>query len=368
MCSPHRGTSHGESVVRVISIANQKGGCGKTTTAVNLAACLAAKGRRTLLVDLDPQGHATLALGVAHEGLDASMYEVLLRMRPLGEVILGAGQHLDLVPAEVRLSAIEQQLAGVDGREHRFCEALCSLSRDRYQYVIVDCPPSIGLLTFNALVASGELIVPIEGSFFSLHGLGKLMETVEIVRDHTGNDLEVRALATIYDRRTRLAREVLDEIREHFGEQCFHTVIHRTVKLREAAGFGRTILDFRPSSVGAEDHMSLASEVLLAEAKLDSKRLFQLFSDVLMPQVEGERVRFVYENEAAQEVRLAGTFNDWQPEPCEKADTAWERRLAIPPGTYQYRFVVDGRWVADPRNPMQVADAFGGHNSVFEVT
>lgn len=354
--------------MRVISIANQKGGCGKTTTAVNLAACLAAKGRRTLLVDLDPQGHATLALGVAHEGLGASMYEVLSRTRRLGEVILGAGERLDLAPAEVRLSAIEQQLAGVDGREHRFCEALCSLSRDRYQYVIVDCPPSIGLLTFNALVASGELIVPIEGSFFSLHGLGKLMETVELVRDHTGNNLEVRALATIYDRQTRLAREVLDEIREHFGERCFHTVIHRTVKVREAAGFGQTILDYRPSSIGAEDYISLAGEVLLVEAKLDSKQVFRFFSDVLMPQIEGERVRFVYENDGAGQVLIAGTFNDWRPEPCDRAGTAWERRMTVPPGTYQYRFVVDGQWIADPRNPIQIADAFGGHNSVFEIS
>ena len=354
--------------MRIISIANQKGGCGKTTTAVNLAACLAAKGRRTLLVDLDPQGHATLALGVAHEGLDASMYEVLARTRTLDDVILGVGEHLDLAPAEVRLSAIEQQLAGVDGREHRLHESLCSLGPERYQYVIVDCPPSVGLLTFNALVASGELIVPIEGSFFSLHGLGKLLETVELVREHTGNDIEVRALATIYDRRTRLAREVLEEMRRHFGERCLHTLIHRTVRLREAAGFGQPILNYSPASVGAEDHMSLAGEVLLHEAKLDTKKVFRLLSEVLMPQIEGDHVRFVYESDEAGNVQLAGTFNDWRPQPCEKKDGAWQHELTLPGGSYQYRFVVDGRWLADPRNPMKVADAFGGHNSVFEVS
>jgi len=353
--------------MRIISIANQKGGCGKTTTAVNLAACLAAKGRHTLLIDLDPQGHATLALGVGHEGLEASMYEVLARQKRLDDVVLGAGDHLDLAPAEVRLSAIEQELAGVEGREHRLIEALCSLGEDRYRYVIVDCPPSVGLLTFNALVASSELIVPIEGSFFSLHGLGKLIETVEIVRDHTGNQIEVRALATIYDRRTRLAREVLEEVREHFGEHCFRTVIHQTVKLREAAGFGQSILDYRPNSLGTEDYMSLANEVLMHEAKLDTEEVFQLFSDVLMPQIEGDRVHFMYEGSDAGAVQIAGTFNDWRPEPCEKADGAWERRMTLPPGAYQYRFVVDGHWVSDPRNPAQVADAFGGHNSAFEV-
>jgi chromosome partitioning protein len=353
--------------MRVVSIANQKGGCGKTTTAVNLAACLAAKGRRTLLIDLDPQGHATLAVGVEHEGLASSMYEVMARHKSLDEVIVGVGERLDLAPAEVRLSAIEQQLAGVEGREHRLGEALCSLVPGRYRYVIVDCPPSVGLLTFNALVASGELIVPIEGSFFSLHGLGKLLETVEVVREHTGHEISVRALATIYDRRTRLAREVLEEIRAHFGERCFHTVIHRTVRLREAAGFGQTVLDYSPSSLATEDHMSLASEVLLAEAQLDSAQVLEAFNTVLMPEIEGDRVRFVYQDGAAEQVHIAGTFNDWQPEPCEQAGDAWERRISVPAGTYQYRFVVDGRWVADPRNPVKVADAFGGHNSVFEI-
>lgn len=355
--------------MRIISIANQKGGCGKTTTAVNLAASLAAKGRRTLLVDLDPQGHSTLAFGVGHDGLEASMYEVLARARTLGDVILGVGEHLDLAPSEVRLSAIEQELAGVEGREQRLLESLCSLAPDRYQYAIVDCPPSVGLLTFNALVASGELIIPIEGSIFSLHGLGKLLETVEIVREHTGNEIEVRALATIYDRRTRLAREVLEEVREHFGERCFHTVIHRTVRLREAAGFGKPVLDYSPSSIAAEDHMALASEVLLGEAKLDTERVFRLFDELLMPQIEGDRVRFVYEDGgAAESVALAGTFNEWEPEPCEQQGGAWERRVTVAPGTYHYRFVVDGRWLADPRNPVKVPDAFGGHNSVFEVT
>ncbi len=353
--------------MRVISVANQKGGCGKTTTAVNLAACLAAKGRRTLLIDFDPQGHSTLALGVEHEGLGASMYEVLARTRALDEAIVSVGEHLDLAPAEVRLSAIEQQLAGVEGREHRLAEALCSLGPDRCQYVIVDCPPSLGLLAFNALVASPELIVPIEGSFFSLHGLGKLMETVEVVQEHTGHDIEVRALATIYDRRTRLAREVIEEVREHFGERCFHTVIHRTVRLREAAGFGQSILDYRPASIGAEDYMSLASEVLMAEAKLDSKRLFEAFERLLLPEIEGDRVRFLYEDGDARHVEVAGTFNDWRPHPCEKSGGRWESRLTLPAGSYQYRFVVDGRWVADPRNPAKVADAFGGHNSVFEI-
>jgi chromosome partitioning protein len=354
--------------MRVISIANQKGGCGKTTTAVNVAACLAAKGRRTLLIDFDPQGHATLALGVEHEGLNGSMYEVLAQTRSLDSVIRRVGENLDLAPAEVRLSAIEQHLAGVEGREHRLSEAICSLSSQRYQYVIIDCPPSIGLLTFNALVASSEIIVPIEGSFFSLHGLGKLMETVEVVQDHTGHDIDVRALATIYDRRTRLAREVIEEVREHFGDKCFHTVIHRTVRVREAAGFGQPVLDYSPASIAAEDHMSLASEVLLGEAKIDTKLVSEAFNKVLMPEIEQDRVRFIYENGAAQSVQLAGTFNDWQPDPCDRRAERWERYLSLPPGTYQYRFVVDGRWIEDPCNPVKVADAFGGHNSVFEVT
>ncbi len=353
--------------MRILSVANQKGGCGKTTTAVNLAACLAAKGQATLLVDLDPQGHASLAVGAVPETHEATIYEALAGVRPLEAAIRNVGERLDIAPADIRLSAVEQELAGVEGREYRFQEALAQLDSHRYAFVIVDTPPNIGLLTFNALIASRELIVPVEGSFLSIHGLSKLIETVEIVAEHTGEAVDVRALATIFDRRTRLAREVLEDIRERFGGRCYHTVIHDTVKLREAVGKGRSILGYSPSSIGAEDYMALAGEVLLAETSSEPIRPFRLHEQAPGPEVDGKEVRFALRLPGARKVEIAGTFTDWKPQPCEASGPFWKRRFVLEPGSHEYRFVVDGRWISDPGNPHQAADPFGGHNSVVEI-
>lgn len=353
--------------MRVIAIANQKGGCGKTTTAVNLAACLAARKRRVLLIDLDPQGHTSLAFGISAEALDTSMYEVMSRSHSLESVTQQVGERLGVAPADVRLSAIEQQLSGADGREWRLTEALGYLDPDQYGYVIVDTPPNVGLLTFNALVASREIIVPIEGSVFSLHGVSKLMETVQLVRDHVKEEIDVRALATIYDRRTCLARELLDQIRERFGDRCFHTVIHSTVKLREAAGAGRPILEHCGSSIGAEDYMALADEVLREEGNPKVARPFGVPKERRAPRAKEEKVAFVFKGREAKSVSVAGTFNDWKPEACEASDGVWQRWIALRPGRHQYRFIVDGRWIEDPDNPRKVGDSYGGYNSVVEV-
>lgn len=353
--------------MRILTVANQKGGCGKTTTAVNLAACLAAKGQSTLLVDLDPQGHATLAVGVDSAGAGATMFEVLAGSHPLDQAIRNVGERLDLAPADVRLSAVEQILAGVEGREYRFRDAIARLDPKRYAFIVVDTPPNIGLLTFNALVASRELIVPVEGSFLSLHGLAKLVETVEIVSEHTGEPMDVRALATIFDRRTRLAREVLEDLRERFAGRCYHTVIHETVKLREAVGKGRSILGYSPSSIGAEDYLALAGEVLLAETSRDPIRPFRLHETAPGPEVDGHEVRFAVRVPGAQKVEIAGSFTDWKPQPCQASGPVWRRRFSLPAGRHEYRFVVDGRWVEDPGNPLKAADPFGGSNSVVEI-
>jgi chromosome partitioning protein len=353
--------------MRIITIANQKGGCGKTTTAVNLAACLAARKRQVLLIDLDPQGHASLAFGITVETLDASMYEVMAESRDLESVVQRVGDHLGVAPADVRLSAVEQQLSGVEGREWRLTEAIRSLDPDLYDYVIVDTPPNVGLLTFNALVASRELIVPIEGSFFSLHGVARLQETVRLVRDHVREEIDVRALATIFDRRTRLAREVLEKIREGFADRCFHTVIHSAVRLREAAGFGRSILDYSGSSIGAEDYMALADEVLRREPDWRNAPALPFQLDRGAPSIDEKIIGFVYKDDEARSVHIAGTFNDWQPEACESSNGVWRRSMTLPPGHYLYRFIVDGRWIEDPINPQRVDAPYGGHDSVVEV-
>ena len=257
--------------MRTIAVINQKGGCGKTTTAINLAASLAEVGRRVLLVDLDPQGHATLGLSIRGEDVRRTMYEVLLGdwveggVR-LSEVVLTLSGNLHLAPANIMLSAIEQQLAGVDGREDRLRDALAEVSL-RYDYAIIDSPPNVGLLTFNALRAADEVLVPVETGFFSLHGLTKLLETVAVVNSEYGQDAAVRILPTMYETRHRIDREVLAELRRHFGDRLARTVIRMNVRLREAASFGLPITEFDPRSIGARDYLALALEVAQAEVE-----------------------------------------------------------------------------------------------------
>ncbi len=229
--------------MRVISIVNQKGGCGKTTTAVNLAGALAADGASVLLLDMDPQAHATLAFGIDPDEQMQNLYEVLIEPAEEGaleRVLINASERIDLAPSSIVLSALEQKLAGErhDARTERLTTALDGM-KTKYDYVLIDCPPAVGLLTFNALRASQEVIIPLETSFFAIDGVQKLLETIALLTDRIGHDLSVRVLPTLYDGRTRYARETLGDIRELFKDLCFDTVIRLNVKLREAARRGQ---------------------------------------------------------------------------------------------------------------------------------
>src|SRR5262245_49562358 len=251
--------------MRVIAIVNQKGGCGKTTTAVNLAGALAADGHRVLVVDLDPQAHATLALGADPERLDENLYEVFADpdgSSRLPRVIVPIGERLDVAPSGIVLSALEQKLASdpVETRTARLAVALETIV-DRYDFALIDCAPNVGLLTFNALRAAGEVIVPLETSFFAIHGVQKLLETIALLTERIGHELTVRILPTLYDGRTRYARQTLGEIREMFKDLCYDTVIRQNVKLREAASRGRPINFFARTANGAVDYAALAVEV-----------------------------------------------------------------------------------------------------------
>jgi len=250
---------------RVLVIANQKGGVGKTTTAVNLAAALAEGGLRVLLIDLDPQGNASTALGVPHDSGIAGTYEVVLDEEPIDAHVVASGEadNLMVLPATVDLAGAEVELVGIHGREQRLHTALTAyLAAHPTDYVLIDCPPSLGLLTVNALVAADELLLPIQCEYYALEGVTQLLTTISLVTGNLNNRLRLSTvLLTMYDGRTKLAAQVADEVRRHFTAQTLRTIIPRSVRVSEAPSYGRTVLGYDPSSVGARAYRSAALEI-----------------------------------------------------------------------------------------------------------
>ncbi|MFP6607466.1 MAG: AAA family ATPase [Myxococcota bacterium] len=358
--------------MRTIAIVNQKGGCGKTTTTVNLGGALEADGNRVLIMDLDPQAHATLALGINPDELDANLYEVLAE--PEGEselagVLINISETMDLAPSSIVMSALEQKLAAErhDARTERLAVALEKLG-PAYDFVLIDCPPNVGLLTFNALRAAEEVIIPLEASFFAVDGVQRLLETIGLLSDRIGHELDVRILPTLYDGRTRYARETLADIRELFKDLCFDTVIRQNVKLRETARQGVPIARYAPSANGALDYAAVAIEV---EAGQQSPAVEGAASHSL---TELREVMVRFSDSQAGDVRIAGDFNGWVPDKgvrsvieAENGSRVWTKILHLPPGTYQYRYVVDGEWREDPVNASTAPSATGRVNSVLVV-
>lgn len=246
----------------IIACANQKGGTGKTTTTLNLGAALAEEGKRVLLVDADPQGNLSVNLGFSIEDLSTTLYEVLLDETPVTDALqkeLPLG--LDLVPANLDLSAAEIELMNEVSRERILKEALSPVA-DEYDHILLDCPPNLGLLTLNALTAANLVIVPVQTEFLAMRGIKQLQSILTKVKRRTNRSLEVRFLGTLYDRRTIHARDVVDELRAVFGEQVYQTVIRRTIRFADASVAGQPVLSYATRSVAANDYRALAKEVL----------------------------------------------------------------------------------------------------------
>ncbi len=254
---------------KIIAVVNQKGGVGKTTTTVNLGAYLAEAGKEVLLVDLDPQANATSGLGIEHQKLEAGVYEALLGQKPLYSVIKRTVQpHYSVAPATVALAGAGIEMVALENREFRLALMLEEL-RSEYDYIIVDGPPSLGLLTVNSLVAADEVLIPIQSEYYALEGLGQLLETVQLVRDNLKPSLNIMgAVVTMFDRRNKLSGAVLEELKKFFPGKIFDSVIPRSVKLAEAPSYGRSILHYDPKSSGAKAYESLAQEVIALEKAL----------------------------------------------------------------------------------------------------
>jgi chromosome partitioning protein len=254
--------TEGRPLPRVIAVANQKGGVGKTTTAVNLGACLAELGFRTLIVDLDPQGNASTGLGIENRGLETSMYHVIMHEVPMENCIEPSSvKNLFVAPASLDLAGAEIELVPAFSRENRLRKAIHAVLDD-YDFVLIDCPPSLGLLTVNGLNAADEVLVPIQCEYYALEGLGQLLRNVDLVKRNLNPTLEVTTIVCVmYDARTKLADQVVHEVREHFGDKVCRTVVPRTVRLSEAPSFGQPITTFDPTSRGASAYRSVAKEV-----------------------------------------------------------------------------------------------------------
>ncbi len=366
--------------MRVISVTNQKGGCGKTTTAINLAASLATNKRKVLLIDLDPQAHATLGLNIKS---DLSIYNVLSKIThkkaELKEIIKNVDDNFDLAPSSIILSTLEQELAGEIGRESRLWETIGSLSRSsgsNYDYILIDCPPNLGILTINAIRAANEIIVPVEASRFSLEGLSQLIEIINLVRDRLNHEVKYNVLVTNFDSRLRHSFRILERIRMTFKDRLFSTIVHVNVKLKEAQSEGCHILGYDKYCRGAKDYFSLSRELIIQERVATptataaapeqlQKKMQEILKERLPKLIE---VVFSIAAPQAKEVYVAGDFNNWQLDNTsrmEQDNGAWNKRVKLATGKHHYRFVIDGKWSEDPNNPSHETNPYGELDSLI---
>jgi len=379
--------------MRVITVFNHKGGCGKTTTAINLAAAFADAKQRVLLLDLDPQAHATVGCGVRENEVELSSWHVVrgdeADGKPLGlaDIAWEIFEGFYLAPSGVGLASLEQTLANTDGREARL-QRLLEQIQDRYHIVLIDCGPGLGILSINALVAATEVIIPVDLGFFSIYGLGRTLDTIDMVAGRTRSRPVTHILATMYDTRARNMRRMLASLRSQHEAAVLDTVIRFNISLREAAAMGSPISEFQPGSRGHEDYRALAQELLASglrfEYEASRREEFEAHAeqekaiDQKIEMVYGATpiesgVRFVCHAPGATCVQVAGDFNQWnaadsgsEMEPTERPGV-WQREVTLPPGRYAYRLVIDGRWHSDPANPYVESNPYGELNSVVEV-
>lgn len=351
----------------VISIINQKGGCGKTTTSLNLAATLAFQNKNVLLIDFDPQGHSSLGLGLDETRVKYSVLDAINGEVPIETAAIPLTTHLSILSSNVSLASLEQTLSGVDGREFALKKAIADYQQE-FDFVLIDCPPHLGLLSINALLASNKIIIPVEPSKFGLDGLQKLEHTIEILCQKANHRLETRYLLSLFDIDSDFANSFARKMQRDFGERIFNSKIHRSSVIREATHAGKPIVDFDQHSVSFIDFMSLAQEVTVWEnqdliEKIVTEGNFE-------PQKTPLGTCFMLQNKQARSVQIAGTFNNWIPEntPLAKAkDGIWYTIVPLPEGEHAYQYVIDGKYTADPHNPAQQTSNFGVTQSIVDI-
>ena len=364
--------------MRIIAIANQKGGCGKTTTSINFSACLSFLQKKVLLIDLDPQGHSTCGLGVKTQKGIPTLYDLLTPLQgvvpPPSQAILHLQEDFDLIPCNASLNALEEEFGFVPNYHLKLRDLLARIAAggQRYDFVILDCPPNLGILTWNALSAADEVVVPVEPSFFSLHGLAKISETFEVVNRSRETPLGVHALMTLFNPEMSFSQEIYDEVRAHFQDRLFTTIVHEHITLKEAAAAGKSIAQYAPQSLAFQDYLNLAVEYLERDwnRKLPEKELGwdQVLKNHFGPRQISDGILFQFSSKTASSVEIAGDFNHWVPEPLVRRnqDGLWQKVISVQMKTFRYKFIVDGEWQVDPNQPMQKQNTYGGVDSYME--
>lgn len=347
--------------MKIISVANQKGGCGKTTLSVNVAAALARLGSETLLIDLDPQAHATFALGYDEKSSERKTSYDIFRAHfdnvevPSDQLIISDRKKFSFIPANMMLSAAEINLGGINGAAAILYKTLNNEDFAKYEYVIIDSPPSFGFLTLNAMYAADMVIVPMDLSYFSFNGINSVYRVSNLLNVETGRAPSIFFVLNIFDSRSNFAKELDKEAKKKIGPYLLPTKVRSSVRLREAAKLGKTIFEHDPKSTAALDFYNLTSEILTAE----NKKIDTIIKEFNVNAPE------------AGAVYILGEFNDWQKSESSRLTRMesgnWAGHLTLNRGKYRYKFLVDEEWINDPSNPSVEENVFGSVDSVLEI-
>ena len=363
--------------MEIIAVCSQKGGSGKTTTAINLSGALSINGKRVFLIDLDPQAHATMGLNIES---NFSIYDVLSKVsrnkQKLHDIIVAVEKNFSIAPSSLILSTIDQELSDEIGREARLRDVINNeFDKNKYDYIIIDCPPNLGLLTINALRIASSAIIPVEPSRFSFEGVTQVVKIIHLVYERLNHHLAYKILVSNFDSRLQHSFQMLDRIKETFMEKVYSTIIHINVKLKESQAAGKTVFSYDKYSRGSKDFFSFAREIISEQQQKEdttTQKISEKLRNTTFKKIEEfQRVTFSFNAPTARSVFIVGDFNGWNVNgnaKLEKANGVWSKEFPLDSGTYQYRFVVDGQWLEDPTNQKTIKNPFGEHNSLLEIT
>jgi len=361
-------------MTKIISVINQKGGCGKTTTATNLVMGLCRKGHTVMAIDMDPQGHLTLGLGYRPSLIEDTILDLLevdnsnLKHE---EVMIEVMKGLFLLPANVALSTFEQKFSGKAWRESRLSRVVSKMN-GKFDYIIIDAPPSLGLLTINALLAANFAVVPIDTGYYALEGMKRLQDTINMLKKHIDHTIEYRGLITFYEKKAAFSKEIESDIVTVLNGHVFNTKIRRSIKYNVTQRRGKTVIEegSRKSGIAFHDYMAFTSELISWVESRDEDRITLLRTSTTKTDIREnilQPISFKIKDDVhANEVYVAGDFNEWTPSPLQRIGEVWEKNFNLEPGKYEYKFIVNGNWVLDPNNEL-VNENNGVLNSVVEV-